>query len=499
MEVLSVKNAKELDQYTIDEIGIPSIILMENAAHEMACNMINKGNKFVFFCGTGNNGGDGLAIARKLIIKEKEVKIYVVGDLKKSSFEFKVNYEILVKMMAEIEIINSEQDIIKVQSKVKYEDILVDAILGSGINRRVEGVILKLIEFINENANYVISIDNPSGLDGDTGEVLNASIKANETFVVEVLKKGYFNSGVKNYLGGITIVKIGIPNNVKEKFSEGIKILDNAQYRKMIPERNLYGHKGNYGRVLILAGRCGFTGAAYLVTEAAVRTGAGLVTLLIEKDIQPILAGKLVESMTVCYDDKDRVDELIKQADVIVCGPGLGNGSSNKDMLRNCIFNSKCPILVDADAISIIGEDVKLLDSICGRGIFTPHPGEMSRLIRKSIQYVEANRIDICRSYSKKYGIITVLKGYNTIISDGDLVVINNTGSSKMASGGMGDCLSGIIGALIAQKISLFDSAKLGCYMHGMIGDVLGKERYVVNARDIIEEIPKTMEYMLIK
>jgi NAD(P)H-hydrate epimerase len=499
VEVLSVERARAIDRYTVNNMGIQSIVLMENAAQEMARNMINKGNNFVLFCGIGNNGGDGLAIARKLIIEKKTVKTFIVGKLNKSSDEFNINYEILIKMMADIEIINEKEDIVKVESVIKNADVVVDAIFGIGLNREVEGEVHKLINLINENAKYIIAIDNPSGLNSDTGEVLNVSIKANETFVIEVLKKGYFSLDAKNYLGEITVIKIGVPNSVKKKYSESIELLEKVEYKKMIPVRNLYGYKGNYGRVLILAGSLGFTGAAYLVTESAVRTGAGLVTLLVEKEIQPILASKLVESMVVCYEEESKVDELIKQADVIICGPGLGDGSNNRRMLEKCIFNSRCPILLDADALNIISVDNTLLEELYERSIFTPHHGEMSRLIKESIDYIELNRIDVCRGYSKKHGVITVLKGYNTIISDGEGVIVNDTGSSKMASGGMGDCLSGIIGALVAQGVSLFNSAKLGCYIHGMIGDALGKERYIVNARDVIEEIPKALQYMLTK
>lgn len=499
MEILSADGAKAIDKYTINEIGIQSIILMENAGNGIGSILINKGEKFIFFCGVGNNGGDGLVVARKLIIENKTVKVYVVGNIKKSSDEFRVNYEILTKMMAELEVINAEEDLEKIKSEIQNSDIVVDAIFGIGLNRKIEGEIHKLIDLINKYSKYTISIDNPSGLDCNTGIPLNAAIQAEETLVIESLKKGYFNLNAERYLGKTSVIKIGIPESVVKKYSENIKILGDREYKKMIPIRELGGHKGSYGKVLILAGSQGLTGAAYLVTEAAVRTGAGLVTLLVEKDIQSVMSAKLIEAMTVCYDEKDKIEQLINNADVIICGPGLGKKSENIEMLENCISNSKCPILIDADALNIIAENEDLIEKLKGRTIFTPHHGEMSRLAKKDISCIELNRIDVCKKYSKEHNIITVLKGYNTIISDGQSVVVNSTGSSKMASGGMGDCLSGMIGALIAQGITIFDSAKLGCYLHGIIGDNIGNENYIVNARDIISEIPKVMEYILVK
>ncbi|MDS0526212.1 NAD(P)H-hydrate dehydratase [Clostridium sp. SHJSY1] len=499
MEILSTEAAKALDSYTINEIGIQGIVLMENAGYGITNELINKGENFIFICGIGNNGGDGLVVARKLIIENKKVKIYIVGDTKKVSYGFKVNYEILTKMSVDLEFVNIEDNIEKIKTDIQNADIVVDAIFGIGLNRKIEGEIHKLIDLINQYSRFTIAIDNPSGLDCNTGNPLGLAIKAKETLVIEVFKKGYFNLKAKKFLGKITVIKIGIPKNVVEKYSENIKMLEDLEYKRMMPIREVYGHKGSYGKVLILAGSQGFTGAAYLVTEAAVRTGAGLVTLLVEKEIQSLMSAKLTEAMTICYDEKVKIEQLINKVDIIICGPGLGCENKNKDMLEKCISNSKCPILIDADGLNIISEKESLLKKLKGRAVFTPHPGEMARLTKKSIEYIESNRIDVCRRYSKDYGVITVLKGYNTIISDGDSVIINNTGSSKMASGGMGDCLSGIIGSLIAQGMEIFSAAKLGCHIHGTIGDLVGKENYVVNARDIIVNIPKVMQYILTK
>lgn len=489
-EVLSQEKIILMEKKVIKEICIPSIVLMENASQEIFSNIVHKGEDFIVFCGKGNNGGDGLALARKLILAEKKVKIVIIGDIKNTTKEFKINYNILININADIEIFQGAIDN-RFISQVIEADVIIDAIFGVGLNKEIQGIYFNIIETINKNAKYIVSIDIPSGLDCNTGTIKNICIKASETYSVEVYKKGFINYKAIDYLGDVKIIRIGMPKEIIAEYSEGIRLLSGSEYQALIPKRKLWGHKGNYGRVLILAGSKGFAGAAYITTEAAVRTGAGLITLVIEDELCPILDSRLTESMTVGYSEIDRIDRLIEEADVIACGPGLGSEKANIEMLRRFIINSKCPIVLDANALNIISMEKDLLSFIKGRGIVTPHPGEMARLLGKSVTYVEENRIDVCRNYSKKNEVVTLLKGYNTLISDGEEVIINITGSSKMASGGMGDCLTGIITSLIGQKLGNYEGTILGAYIHGFAGDRLGENRYSVNSRDVIEEIPK--------
>lgn len=494
MEVVSIEKAKRMDKETIDKIGIPSIVLMENAAENIFRNIVHKGNSFLFFCGVGNNGGDGLAVARKLFLDKKNIKVYIVGDLKKGTKEFLINYNILNNLG--IDMINVDKITQDIISNIKEADLIIDSIMGVGLNRNIKGITYQLIDEINKNAKYIVSIDNPTGLNADTGKEMGIAIKSSLTFVIEVLKKGYFNLGAKEYLGEINLVNIGIPDSIKKKNSESIRIIHEENYKKLIPKRGIYDHKGSYGKTVILAGSMGMTGAAYITTEAAVKTGSGLVSLVVEKDIQPILSSKLIEAMTVNYDEEEKISKLINEANVIICGPGLGKKDINKSMLYRFINNSRCPIVLDADALNIISEDKEILKKLEYRSVITPHVGEMARLINGKISYINDNRIDVCREYAKN-NIVTLLKGYNTVISNGDDVIINNVGNSKMASGGMGDCLTGIIGSLISQGISIYESAVLGAYIHGSIGDMISKSRYVVTAEDVINEISKFMESML--
>lgn len=496
MEIVTSKCAKLMDEYTINNIGIPGIVLMENAASEIYSSILHKGEKFIIFCGTGNNGGDGLAVARKLILSGKKVVVVICGNLNKGTEEFNLNLTILKNINAEIIIFNNNKGI--VNQMLAEADVIVDAIFGIGLSRDIEGIFKEVIELINSSKKYTVSIDIPSGLNGNTGIIMGICIKADETITVETYKKGFFLQEANEYTGKVTVINIGYPESVKSLLSEKVRKLSAEDYKNMIPTRKLTGHKGDYGRVLILAGSKGYSGAAYMTAEAAVKTGAGLVTLVTEKEVQDALSIKLTEAMTKSYDDEE-IEKLINNATVIACGPGLSKKDKNKKMLEKFICNSSCPLILDADALNIISENKELLKKVEGRAIITPHPGEMARLINKDISYVNSNRIDECVRYSRENKIITLLKGYNTVISDGKDAVINTTGSSKMASGGMGDTLTGIITALVAQKINLFDSAVLGAYLHGLIGDILSKDRYIVNAGDIINSIPETMEYILKK
>lgn len=499
MEIISVKGAKNVDKYSINNIGIPSIVLMENAAEQIYSSILHRGDSYSIVCGVGNNGGDGLAIARKLILNKKNVNIIICGDLKKGTDDFNTNYSVLKNIQAKIKVIstnsNIEESIIKT---IVNADVVIDAIFGIGLSRDITGIFYEIIKVINENSKYIVSVDIPSGLDGDTGEVRGIVVKANETYTIEMYKLGFFMSDASEYLGNIKIIKIGFPEEVIKIFSENIKTINAEDYKKMLPKRKKNSHKGDFGKVLILAGSEEYTGAAYITTQAAVKTGSGLVTLVVPKAVKKVLATRLIEAMIVTYEE-EKLENLIKNASVIACGPGLGEGEESRHMLERILSKSKCSLVLDADALNIISKNKGLVESIKGRAIITPHNGEMARLSCKTIDKIKKDRIGISKKISLENNIITLLKGYNTIITNGEETIINTVGNSKMASGGMGDCLTGIIASLVGQGVNLFNSALLGCYIHGYIGDKLSKDRYIINASDIIKNLPEGIEYIASK
>jgi NAD(P)H-hydrate epimerase len=495
---MTVKRCKEIDKYAIENLHIPSLILMENAATAVYEKIKDTGNKFLVICGTGNNGGDGLVIGRKLLLQGKDVCFVIVNPKDKFSEDFKTNFEIVKSITANIIIIKSLSDMDNFRGLLNDCDVIVDSLFGVGINRELDAFYCKLIECINESNKYVVAIDIPSGLDGDTGLPLGNAVIANVTYSFEVIKRGFINYSAFKYIGNIEIVKFGIPESVKELNDEGIRLLDRSYYQSIIKKRSLYGYKGDYGKVTIFAGSLGFAGAAYITTEACVKSGAGLTTLVTPMECQRILSGSLIEAMTANYSEKTRIKNLVESSDVIAFGPGIKSEKEFEEILLWIADNSTSNIVIDAEGINILSRREDILEKLRGRMVLTPHLGEMSRLLNIPINEIEDNRVEIAKEYAKKQECILLLKGYYTVITDGNNVFVNSTGDSKMASGGMGDCLTGIIASLIGQGNTPLEGALLGAYVHGLSGQRC-KEKYSVTARDVIENIPFIMNELIIK
>ncbi|WP_302671078.1 NAD(P)H-hydrate dehydratase [uncultured Clostridium sp.] len=478
-----------IDKKAIEIVGIPSIVLMENAANEVFSRIKDLGESFTVICGTGNNGGDGLAIGRKLVLDKKEVHFIIISPRENYSSDFNINYDIIDNMNCKISFIKDINDIHNLKEIINSNEIIVDSIFGVGINKELNEFYKKVIETMNDSKKDIIAIDVPSGLDCNTGNPMGEAIKAKTTYTFEVVKLGFINYSSFKYLGDLKVIPIGIPDEVKDSINEGITILEDNYYKEIIREREIYGHKGDYGRAVIFAGSKGFTGAAYLATKACLKTGAGLTTLVTPKDIQDILSGMLIEAMTSNFNEEEKVEKLIKTANAIAYGPGLQSSREYEDFLLYISKNSNCHLVIDAEGINILSRRPEILDRLKGRMILTPHPGEMARLVGKSILEVESDRINIAKEYAKKYESIVLLKGYNTVITDGENIYINTTGNSKMASGGSGDCLTGMIVSLLAQKHSPLESALIGAYVHGKAGEITGKSKYSITASEIIEDI----------
>ncbi|MFU7516572.1 NAD(P)H-hydrate dehydratase [Clostridium sp. HCS.1] len=496
MEIMSREGCKALDKYTIDEIGIPSLVLMENAANEVFKKIVNSDDKFIIFCGNGNNGGDGLAIARKLILEEKDVYIVIVSKNEKYSGDFITNLNILNKLTNNFIYIRNIDDINLLKELSNKYRTAIDCIFGVGLNRVLDGFYTKLISYINEKWKNIISIDVPSGLNCDSGEIMGASIVASKTYTFEVIKKGFIKYKALRYLGDTEVLKIGIPQYVKEINSEKIYILSRDEYRKLLRKRKKYGHKGSYGKVAILAGSKGYTGAAYISTQSCVVAGAGLTTLVTTKYVQDKLSSRLIEAMTANIDSMEDLKGLFKNVNVIAIGPGIDKEDKYKDIFADLIKYKDKKFVIDAGAFNLLKDNSEIMMGIKEKAILTPHPGEMARLIDKSIEYVEENRVEVAKKFAKENKVVVLLKGYNTIITDGEFVYINSSGNSKMASGGMGDCLTGIISALLAQGHTEIESALIGAYVHGIAGELASEGKYSTIASEVIENISRAMNYI---
>ena len=482
MYIMSKKNCSNIDKQTIDEYNMPGIILMENAAEQIFRNIRTLGNRYIIFCGNGNNGADGLAIGRKLIFDNKDVLFILLKPRKNPTEEFQVNFNILKSLKVNMMIIDDIDKLDEIQHLIEDFPIVIDSIFGIGLDRK-----------LNDSNKKIIAVDVPSGLDADSGRPLGSVVKAHITYTVEVIKKGFIEYSALEYLGDLKVIQIGIPENVKQANNENIYALSRESYRNKLIKRKIYGHKGNYGRAVLVAGSIGCLGAARLATESCIRSGAGLTTLITSSEGRKLLSGSLVEGMLATFEDNEKVKYLLSKADAVAFGPGIKEDEESMKLLEEIIIDSPSSIIIDAGGINLLSKNKKCLCAVKDKVILTPHPGEMARLIGKDISYVEKNRIECSRAFAKQYKCIVLLKGYNTVITDGKNVFINKTGNSKMASGGMGDTLTGIITALVAQGYSNMDATLLGAYIHGLAAEYSARDRYSIIARDLIESIPFVM------
>ncbi|MBW9151722.1 NAD(P)H-hydrate dehydratase [Clostridium estertheticum] len=494
MKIATAQIMRKIDRYCIDVLGIRGIILMENAALKVMKNIPANNKKFVIVCSSGNNGGDGFVVARHLLNRGNHVEVFYLGSDENMSADALVNFNIIRNMGAKIIEVNNNEELEILKESIIQCEITIDAIFGTGLSREVKGIYSLAITIMNENSKYILSIDVPSGFECNSGKVMGNCIRSNKTVTFELYKKGFISYDAESITGEIVIEKIGIPKAVVDKFHEDEYIMDIDFIKGLIKKRNKYSHKGDYGRTLILAGSPGFTGAAYISTQAAVRSGAGLVTLGCDSSIQNILSGKLVEAMTVSTNDEIRLDSLITKSDSIAIGPGLGNNKRTLNLLNKVLLNSKCPVVIDSDGLNVLEGNLEMLKNKKCKIVLTPHMGEMARISGFSIDETNKNKIDIAKEFAKKHNVVLLLKGFNTIITDGETVQINPTGSSAMASGGMGDCLTGIIASFISQGYDIMTAACIGAYIHGYSGDKLSKKMFCVNANHIIEALPSIIK-----
>lgn len=491
VKIASSDILRSVDDYCIQKLQIPGILLMENAAISAINNMeLKTNNFFTIICGVGNNGGDGFAIARHLVLKQKKVNIFLLGSIEKLSCDCKINFNYIKSLGIKVHNINCNKDIQNLRNSLLLSDITIDSIFGTGLKRNIEGIYAQSINCINENSKYIISIDVPSGLNSNTGKRLGTCIKANKTITFQFYKTGFLNYDALNYAGDIVVCNIGIPQSVEKEFKINDILLEKNFIKNKIKPRNKFLHKGDCGKVLVVAGSKEFTGAAYISAESAVRTGAGLVTLACNSDNKNILSSKLTEAMIIEREDVNLLLHKIKISDAIAFGPGIGVTKEALDLLDIILNNAKVPLVIDADGLNVLKNRLDNINKINVDIIITPHVGEMSRLIGVDIEYINNNRVKIAKDFAKKYKVIVVLKGFNTVITDGERVLINSTGSSAMASGGMGDCLTGIITSFIAQGYNAIEAAYIGAFIHGYCGDELSKGMYCVNATHIIDKIP---------
>ncbi len=496
MKILPVEKIREADAFTIKNEPIKSIDLMERAAnqcYQWIKKHLDKTHRFKVFCGPGNNGGDSLVITRLLAKKNYDVDVIIVRFTEKGSDDFDLNLnrlnEINIVSLTEIR----DGDTLP---EISDDEIVIDAIFGSGLSRPVTGFVGNLINHINASGAITIAIDTPSGLfsDENSTDKGGAIIEADYTLSFQFPKYAFLFPENDKYAGEWTILPIGL----MEDFTDQVKVENFFVKRQdavqLLKPRNKFDHKGTFGHALLIAGSYGKMGAAVMVAKAALRSGAGLVSAHVPQTGYPIIQTAVPECM-VSIDENEKV--FSKPPDpglynAIAVGPGLGTERASQDALKLLIQNVNAPILFDADSINILGENKTWISFITAGSIFTPHPKEFERLAGKSSNHFERNQMQ--REFSIKHKVYVVLKGAHTCISTPDgLCFFNSTGNPGMATGGSGDVLTGIILGLLAQGYHPQEACILGVYLHGMAGDIAAKKKsqQAMIAGDITENIGK--------
>jgi hydroxyethylthiazole kinase-like uncharacterized protein yjeF len=508
MRAVTAEEMAEMDRTAIEVLGIPGVVLMENAGRGATEVMWRyfpglEGKKVAVLAGGGNNGGDGFVIARHLWQKRVAVKVYLLKKRESYEGDAKVNLEIIEKIGIQVEEHSDNKSLAGLKRRLTQADLLVDAILGTGLNASVRGLYREIIDLVNELERPVLAVDLPSGLSATSGVPLGVCIQASVTATLGLPKVGQLVTPGCSYVGHLEVVDIGLPRSVTEASEPPRLWLEASDLAPLLRPRSLVSHKGSFGHVLVVGGSVGKTGAAAMAGLGAARTGAGLVTLAVPTSLHGLMEVKLTEVMTeplaetadqtVATVALPRLHALLKGKQALALGPGLSVDAETAKVVQDLVENCPCPIVLDADGINALVDRLDVLKRARAPLILTPHPGEMGRLVKCSAEEVQNKRLSLVQSFSEQYGVTLVLKGARTLVGGhGGRLAINSTGNPGLASGGTGDVLTGLIAGFLAQGLSPFDSACTGVYCHGKAADRLARrwgDRGML-ATDLLPEIP---------
>jgi NAD(P)H-hydrate epimerase len=477
MKAVTTAQIRQLDQRTI-ATGVASAELMERAgaAVARACTGLlhsHAARSVLLFAGKGNNGGDAIVAARHLANMGCQPTLILLCRRDELQGDPLKHFQRLIKGVHVFELPAAKQ-MREIVTEVRPV-VIIDGLLGTGLTGAVREPYLSAISFINELGRPVVAIDIPSGIDSDPGKVRGVCVRADVTVTMGLPKIGLLQPAAVDYVGRIEVADIGFPQQFVGGIKTTVELISAGDVAPMFPARQRTAHKGDFGHLLIVAGSEGYTGAPVLCAHAAARSGVGLVTLAVPRAIYPIIAANCPPE--IMPQPVDGVPDTTG-FDAMAVGPGLGQGADTQNMVRELIRHSTVPLVLDADALNVLARDLSVLKKASAPIVVTPHPGEMGRLIGKTANAVQAHRWEIAKHFARKYGVVTVLKGAGTVVTDkSGKLWINATGNPGMAKGGMGDVLTGMIGAFLAQGLSPLDAARAGVFLHGSAGDI-ARERH---------------------
>ncbi len=515
MKVASSAEMKTLDQRAIEEYGIPGVVLMENAAIQLVRVLLENykqftHGKFFIFCGKGNNGGDGFAIARHLANQGRQVNIILLAEPEKIGGDAAVNLRIAQKMGLPFQTITTSEKLLSLRQAISGQDLVIDAIFGTGLSTAVRGFYKEAIDFINELPNQVVAVDIPSGLNADTGKVEGSCIRADLTISFGLPKMAHLLTPASTHVGCLEVVGISIPPKLVEEAGIKVNWLEKKDVAGLLGSRPLDSHKGDYGHLLIMGGSEGKGGAPAMAALAGLRSGAGLVTLAVPEKVHQAIEMGLMEVMSeplnkpekriLVESSYENLEPLLAGKSALVIGPGIGAQPETGKFLQKVIASTAIPMIIDADGLNLLALDKKILERKNAPIILTPHPGEMGRLMNIPTKEVQSNRLEVAMDLAQSTGCFIVLKGAGTIVASpqGD-AFINTTGNPGMATAGTGDVLAGMVGGFLAQGLGPEEATNVGVFLHGLAGDLAAKEfgeRSLI-AGDMIQVFPRALQTLL--
>lgn len=512
MKVLTSQQMKEIDRKTIEEVGIIGPILMENAGLQIVKEIrarfpqIDK-EKIVIVAGKGNNGGDGLVVARHLFNQGCDPQVLLLALKQELKGDAALNLGIAEKIGVKINEIATLKEWENQKENLFQAALVVDAIFGTGLTKPAKGIYAAVIEDINRAKAFKIAVDIPSGLSSDTFQIVGPCVKADLTVTLAAPKIAHIFPPAEEYIGELVVADISIPPLLFDNDHLKLELMEKRNILPYFKSRKKDSHKGTYGHLLILSGSLGKTGAAVMAAKAALKMGAGLVTVGTPESCLPIVARSMVELMTeplpetlektLSSEALEKIMLLLKGKDALLIGPGISAHPSTSELVLSLIPKLNVPAVLDADALNILASNPELIKSLPQPAVLTPHPGEFARLLHLSTRDVVENKLELAPQFAEKYGIYLVLKGYRTLIANPEgKVFINPTGNPGMATAGTGDVLSGMIASMIIQENSLLEAILAAVYVHGLSGDI-GVEKLgerALTAGNIITYLPSALK-----
>ena len=509
MYLVTAEQMRQIDRKTIEELGIPEIVLMENAGKAIVDFLQEKFEHLqekavTILAGSGNNGGDGLVAARYLHHLGVPVKVFLLAERTLSPSTQK-NYDILSRLPVKIYQLDSENSMHLFKVTVNYSDILIDALLGTGISRDVTGRTEQVIDIINRRSCVKVAVDVPSGLNSDNGELWGRCVKADYTVALAQPKCGhYMNQGLQ-YCGEVVVKDIGIPHEIYQEVPLDCRLIDASVLNACKVARDRDSHKGTYGHLLAVGGSMGMSGAITLVAQAALRSGVGLVSCAVPEAIQLHVAVNVPEAMVhpladdaLTGESLDKLHQLLSGKGAVVAGPGMGANEACGMTMLEVLHNCSCGVVADADALNTAEYWLEEVKHSAAKVIMTPHPGEMARLTGLDTSYIQTHRLEVAQEFAQEHGVWLVLKGANTVIASPDGTLhMNITDSPALAVAGSGDVLSGMIGACLAQGMTPEEACCAAVYLHGAAGQLVAAQIGEVSSKagDIIAQIPAVLKH----